>query len=254
MVFDPNGTDTGILGTNYKVTDANGNSLSNGSFIFIDGLKTTITISGIVDPLAAQPKLGFTISLGEILDGSLGTSSGTINGDVINSHPGVALSSSASAFAENGGSVTVTATLPYAVSTTTTIDLGFSGSAIANQDYTITNPGTVTGDSPVQIVIPAGQTTGSVILTGASNPHTSGGESVNVSITTINGTAPTAPQVLNLSIANQAPPTISIQDAAVVETGTPGTANVVVRLSSASTNTVTVAYTTVDGTAHAGVD
>ena len=254
LEFDPNGTDTGILGTNYKVTDANGNSLSNGSFIFIDGLKTTITISGIVDPLAAQPKLGFTISLGEILDGSLGTSSGTINGDVINSHPGVALSSSASAFAENGGSVTVTATLPYAVSTTTTIDLGFSGSAIANQDYTITNPGTVTGDSPVQIVIPAGQTTGSVILTGASNPHTSGGESVNVSITTINGTAPTAPQVLNLSIANQAPPTISIQDAAVVETGTPGTANVVVRLSSASTNTVTVAYTTVDGTAHAGVD
>lgn len=254
LLFDPSGTDTAILGTNYKVTDANGNPLSNGSFIFIDGLSTTITISGIVDALAAQPKLGFTISLGEVLDGSLGTSSSTINGDVINSHPGVALSSSASSFTENGGSVTVTATLPYAVSTSTVIDLGFNGSAIANQDYTITNPGTVAGDSPVQIVIPAGQTTGSVVLTGASNPHTLGGESVIVSITTINGAAPTAPQVLNLSIANQAPPTISIEDVAVVETGAAGTANVVVSLSSASTSTVTVAYTTVNGTAKAGVD
>jgi Calx-beta domain/FG-GAP-like repeat/Carboxypeptidase regulatory-like domain len=255
LLFNPNGTDTAVLGTNYKVTDANGNSISNGGFIFIDGLSTTITISGIVDPLAAQPKLGFTIGLGEILDGALGTSTGSINGDVINSHPGVALSSSATSFAENGGTVTVTATLPYAVSTSTVIDLGYGGSAIANQDYTITNPGTVAGDSPVQIVIPAGQTTGSVVLTGASNPHTTGGESVILSITTINGAAPTAPQVLNLSIANQAPPTISIEDAAVVETGSAGTdANVVVRLSAASTSTVTVAYTTVNGSALAGVD
>ena len=52
------------------------------------------------------------------------------------------LSASASSFNENGGQVTVTATLTSPAATTTTIDLGYTGSAVANIDYSISNTGT----------------------------------------------------------------------------------------------------------------
>ncbi len=170
------------------------------------------------------------------------------------SQPTVTLSSSSGSFNEDGGSVTVTATLASAVSTATTIDLGYNGSAVANIAYTISNPGSVAGNSPVQIVIPAGQTTGSVVLTGASNPSVSGGETVNVAITTVNGATPATPQEVELTIANQTPPGISIQNLTVIENGTTSTADVVVELTNASSNTVTVSYTTANGTAIAGTD
>lgn len=55
--------------------------------------------------------------------------------------PSVTLSASPLSFNENGGTATVTATLATAATTATTIDLGYNGSAIANVDYSITNPG-----------------------------------------------------------------------------------------------------------------
>ena len=62
ILFNPNGTDTAILGTNYTVT---GGTLTfpfanpDLGFVFLDGLSTTITITGINDHLIT-PNLVFT--------------------------------------------------------------------------------------------------------------------------------------------------------------------------------------------------
>ena len=106
------------------------------------------------------------------------------------SQPTVTLSASGSSFNENGGQVTVTATLAAIASTATTIDLGYSGSAVANIDYTISNPGTAAGNSPVQIVIPAGSLTGSVVLTGVSNPSDHRRRDGGRLVTSVNGIVP----------------------------------------------------------------
>ncbi|MFI5387811.1 MAG: Calx-beta domain-containing protein, partial [Fimbriimonadales bacterium] len=255
LVFNPNNADTAILGTNYSVTDANGNQLSNGnSTVFIDALTTTVTITGIDDHVFT-PNLTFTIATGRITDGLVSASAGSVTGTIINVDTAtVTLTASPPFFNENGGQATVTATLPFVARQNTTIDLGFGGSALANQDYKIANPGTFPGNSPVQIVIPAGQLTGSIVLTGASNPLATGGETVVVSAATINGSPPVIPVSITLSIASQTPPQISIENQTFVETGAAGVAVVVVRLSAASSNTVTVKYSTADGTAAAGTD
>ncbi len=168
--------------------------------------------------------------------------------------PTVTLSASGASFNENGTNpVTVTATLTAPASTTTTIELGYTGSAIANIDYTISNSGAAAGNTPVQIVIPAGSRTGSVVLAGLSNAAVTGGETVDVSILSVDGSAPATPQTVDLSIADESPPNISIENLTVVENG-PSTAEVVVRLSAAPSTAVSVNYTTMPGTAMAGLD
>ncbi len=169
--------------------------------------------------------------------------------------PTVTLSASGASINENGtNSVTVTATLSAVSSIATTIDLGYSGSAIANVAYTISNPGAAAGNSAVQIVIPAGSLTGSVVLTGKNNASVTGGETVEVSIVSVDGSVPATSSQVVLSIANQTPPQVSIENLTVVENGATQTADVVVRLSSASSNTVTVAYTFANGSALNGTD
>src|SRR5206468_1823097 len=78
----------------------------------------------------------------------------TINDD--DDAPSVTLSVGAATFAEAAGSATVTATLSTASGLDVTVDLGFSGTAMNASDYT---------RSATQIVIPAGDTTGTVTLT-----------------------------------------------------------------------------------------
>ncbi len=140
VLFNPNGTDTAILGTNYTVTDANGDVLTNGSFVFLDGLSTTITITGLNDHLIT-PNLIFTVALGAVFDGFISASANEVTGAITNANTstGVTLSTSAGVFTQNGGQLTVTATLLQTFTENVYVNLSFAGTAIANENYTITN-------------------------------------------------------------------------------------------------------------------
>ena len=130
-----------------------------------------------------------------------------------------------------------------------------------NVDYSITpntgvpDPYAVTNllGAPIELVIPQGQTTGSVTLTGLNNPNSVGDDDLNVSIVSINGTAPATPQSANLTLLNNTYPLISAQDMSIVETS-PTTANVVVSLNAPCHHSGDRYYTTKDNTAVAGTD
>ena len=91
--------------------------------------------------------------------------------------PTVTLTPTSSSFNESGTGDTDTITARISTPAPAggvTIAFGFSGTAVANLDYTIGTNGVdnavLTSSLPVEIFIPQGQTTGSITLTGASNP------------------------------------------------------------------------------------
>ncbi|MEK7995018.1 MAG: hypothetical protein AAB403_14525, partial [Planctomycetota bacterium] len=87
--------------------------------------------------------------------------------------PAASLSVGSSSFAENGGQSVVTASLSAVSYSDVTVNLGFSGTATTNVDYS---------SSSTQIVIAAGAADGSITLTGINDGLIEGTESVNILI------------------------------------------------------------------------
>jgi len=74
----------------------------------------------------------------------------------------VSLAMMGSPIAEDGGVATLTATLNDAISSDVTLDFGLTGTAVKDTNYTA---------SDTKIVIPAGQTSGTLTLTSIDNDH-----------------------------------------------------------------------------------
>ncbi|MBL8810053.1 MAG: FG-GAP repeat protein [Planctomycetaceae bacterium] len=87
--------------------------------------------------------------------------------------PVISLSASAISIQEGGGTMNFTATIPATVTYPVTVLLGFSGTAVAGSDYSI---------SSRQITIPAGQRSGSVQITGLPDTLPEGNETIVVDI------------------------------------------------------------------------
>ena len=92
--------------------------------------------------------------------------------------PGVSLNIDHATIAENLGTATVTATLLDPADGQVTINLSFTGSAAFPGDYS---------RSDIQIVIPSGQSTGSITLTAVSDGDVEVPETINVAITSVTG-------------------------------------------------------------------
>ena len=80
--------------------------------------------------------------------------------------------------AENGGVATVTASLSAAAGQPVTVTLAFGGTAGLGSDYST---------SAFQLVIPAGQTSASLLLTGLDDSSGEGNESITVDIASVSG-------------------------------------------------------------------
>lgn len=87
--------------------------------------------------------------------------------------PAIELSVSDTTLSENNGTVTLTATLNSAVTESVTIPLLFQGTATETNDYTI---------SSSEIIIAAGNTSGSVTLTGVQDTTIEGTETILISL------------------------------------------------------------------------
>lgn len=146
------------------------------------------------------------------IDASLVTQSVTISVSVVQegSPVGVfaSISASTASIAENGGMVSVIATLDSTASDTVTIVLDFTGDAATGSDYTV---------STNTITIASGDTSGSISATAINDSIYEGNENFTASITSVTGGGASASSTASTS-------TVTIVDDEVQPTLTPGVA------------------------------
>ncbi len=146
--------------------------------------------------------------------------------------PSVTLGVAPASLLEADSTSTVTATLSTASDLDVTVDLSFSGTATNVTDYT---------RSGTQIVITAGNTTGTVTLTAAQDAQDETNETIVVDITGVtNGTESGTQQVTATITDDDAPPsvTLDMSSGTLAEAG--GTSTVTATLSAVSSFNVIV--------------
>jgi len=157
--------------------------------------------------------------------------------------PTVALTGTTS-ISENWASTDITATLSNASSKSVTVNLAFSGTATNLSDY---------ASSATSIVITAGQTTGSVSITGVDDILDESNETVVVDIDSVtNGTESSSQQATVTLIDNDSPPTIAFSSASSSGSEATTSVNIPVSLSTASGLDTSVGYSVTGGTATGG--
>ncbi len=191
----------------------------------------SITLTGIADNVYEGDKTVIVI-LGGVTNGTRGTTTqvtATINDSA--AQPTVSLSPAAATIPENGGQATVTATLSEASSKPTTVSLAFTGTATAS-DYT---------HSGSQIVIPAGQTTGTLTITSLDDTIYEPDETIIIDITGVTNAAVGATGRTTITILDDDPPptvSLSLSGSPLAENG--GIATVTATLSAISGFATTV--------------
>ncbi len=164
---------------NYET--ANGTALQPADYTPITGTLTfapgettkTITVAVKGDTLDEANET-FNVNLATPVNATIadGVGIGTITDD--DEMPTVSLSVNQATVAEAAGIAIVTATLSAPSGLPVTIELGFTGTAAITNDFT---------SSATRIVIPAGQTTGTVTLTSVQDAVDESGETIIVDIT-----------------------------------------------------------------------
>ena len=189
-------------------------------------------------------------------DGDLDLVEGNVRGDGPgsriwfnnNADPGltVALSVDNATIDEAAGNATVTATLSAVHTDPVTVDLETAGTATQGDDYTI---------SAAQIVIAAGETTGTASITANDDAMDEPDETVIVSISDVTNAEEDGDQEVTTTIVDNDEPipvpdvTLAVDNGSIPENG--GAANFTATLSEVTTVPVTVDLT-ISGTAAAG--
>ncbi|MBL8828835.1 MAG: hypothetical protein JNM18_17785, partial [Planctomycetaceae bacterium] len=160
--------------------------------------------------------------------------------------PSVALAIGNPSLAENAGATTVTATLSNASLQDVTVLLGFGGNATSGTDYSA---------SGTTIFIPAGQTAGSISLSGLNDATFEGNESLTVDILNVtNGLISNGLQQVTTTILDDdSAPSVTLSRSPSIIAENLGTAVVTATLSNPSTQDVTV-HLTFSGMATFDVD
>ena len=123
----------------------------------------------------------------------------------------VTVSSNVNTFSEAAGTVTITAALNVRSLVPVTVNLSFGGSAQLTTDYT---------RSAAQIVIPAGQLSRSIIITGVPDLAVEGPETLTIGITGVTNATNVGTTLISLTEtdANNAPPTdINLTNSTIAE-------------------------------------
>jgi hypothetical protein len=133
------------------------------------------------------------------------------------------------------------------------VNLAWSGTAVLGTDYTVTASGaTLNGNT---LILAPGTTSATLIVTPVNDTLAEMTETVILAVTSGTGYTVGSPATQTGSILDNDLPTVSVADASVTEGNTGSkTVAVTVTLSGPKSSAVTVAYTTVAGTATAGTD
>jgi len=233
-------------------SDVNENTVSPSSITFDSSnwnVEQTITVTGVDDAVDDGNQTS-TI----LLAAATSTDSGyngrkpadvTVTNTDDDGPPSVTLSIDNATLAEANGIATLTATLTGASTQNIVVNLGYSGTSIHGDDYSASN----------SINIPAGDTTGTALISAQQDSLDEDNESIVVDINSVTNGIESGTQQVNASIIDDdQPPSVTLS----INTASPlaeaeGTANLTATLNEVSGRPVTVnlAYT---GTATAGID
>ena len=159
----------------------------------------TVTVNGD-DLFEADEQFNITLTNPTANMRSIGlgddTGVGTIQND--DPEPTVTLATNLSDIAELGGVANITATLLAISGVDTTVNLTLSGTATSGSDY-VASAGT-NAASAVQIVIPAGDIAGNIVITSQDDSTIELDETVIVTVDSVVNAAPIAPTSVTVTI------------------------------------------------------
>ncbi len=161
------------FGTDYKVS-------SGKSVVFMPGeVQNSITVLSTSDDKVGEGSESVIVSIGTVTGGTAGASNLSVTSTILDDEgiPTVSLALTGGCMAEAGGTATVVATLAYTYAEDLTVTLAVAnGAGVYGTDYSMS--GTTT-----DIIIPAGQTTGSaVVFTAIQDNLYEGNETIGISI------------------------------------------------------------------------
>ena len=163
--------------------------------------------------------------------------------------PSVSLTATTSSIPEDGGQVTMTATLSALSRLDTTVPLTFAGTAAYGTNYIVVsqayNPNTQS------LLIKAGQTSASILLVAQSDNQYGPNLTVVVGVNSTGPTLTSSPITVTI-VESSPPPVLMVSDIGLSEAA--GTAVFTAILSAPSLLPVSVTYHTFDITAVAGAD
>jgi CSLREA domain-containing protein len=184
---------------------ANGTAVQPGDYVSNSGLltfapgETTKTVNVVVaGDLLDELDETFNVNLTSAVNATLndGVGLGTITDN--DATPTITLSSDKTTIAEPSDTVTFTATLSAASGRSVIFDLGFSGTATLDADYTRTGTGS-------RIVIAPGQLTASLAVTAARDTLDEQDETIIVDITTVTNAIEATPQQATVTLNDDSP-------------------------------------------------
>ncbi|MEE4356355.1 MAG: Calx-beta domain-containing protein, partial [Desulfococcaceae bacterium] len=207
------------------------NASASTIVISAGSLTGTVTI-GAVDDTLYEGDEGITVDIANVVNATDGAAV-AVSSTIIDSEqaPSLTLSLSPASFSENGGSVVVTATLDYASFEPVTVEFGFSGTAESNE-Y---------GASATSITITAGQTVGTITLSGIDDSMTEPEETIVVDVASLSGATEGSVTTVTASLLdddNTPVVTLGLSSPTFLENG--GTSLVVASLDHSTSETVTV--------------
>jgi hypothetical protein len=216
-------TGTATLATDY--------SLGNQIVVPAGSISASITLTAIQD-LIYEGNETSIIDISTVMNG---TENGvqqktiTINDDEV--APSVVLSSSNNLVIEAAGTTTIVATQNKISTVATTVNLTFSGSATNATDYS----------SGTSIIIPAGDTTASIVLTSTQDVIYELDETVIATISSISNGTIGSPSAQSITIDDdENMPTVSISKSSATINEAAGTSNILATLSGLSKFKTTV--------------
>ncbi len=234
------------LGFSGTATNGADYSASSNTMVILAGQTSgSITLTGINDA-TFEGNESIVVDVTGVTNGlENGTQSVTATITDDDSQPSVSLELTGSPLAENGGLASVRATLSNPSTQDVTVSLGFSGTATNGADYSA---------SSNTMVILAGQTSGSITLTGINDATFEGNESIVVDVTGVTNGLENGTQSVTATITDDdSQPSVSLEltGSPLAENG--GLASVRATLSNPSTQDVTVSLG-FSGTATNGAD
>ena len=156
-----------MLGTNFD-TSINGSPIDTTTVTIPAGSLTgQVTLIGKLDG-AYGPDLPLTVGIAAVVNGVAGGSSVAVTIQENGAKPIVTLSPNTSTMAEVGGSTTITATQNEISGVDTTLVIVYGGTAALGTDFTVS--GNNYTAATASLVIPAGQLSASLTLTGLNKP------------------------------------------------------------------------------------
>ena len=195
-------------------------TLNSNSLVIVAGSTTASTTLDISEDGLIEGTETIIVDISSVTN-SLGITENGVQTETINltdneAGPTVSLSAT-SPIAENGGVSTVTATMSAAAAQSTTINLLFSGTADNGTDYS---------RSASSITIAAGNTNGSITVTGVNDSFNDEAETVIVDIDTVsggNGASESGTQRETITITDDDPaPTVSLSSSTASVTESAG--------------------------------